>query len=235
MIIDLSCPIEMRGYELLTDDAGTTRAYLKLFNISNKTITGYSATVHWSRDLSDDEINDHIAVDTIEIAEKINFELKLTSDLVRNADRMELYFSSVQFDDGTQWHPADGDLIDVDEQPYLKGMAGQVLREKAGDDAIMYPQTQDRFWRCVCGRINLLTDEKCLRCERERAYVLKELNPKALGLSDEDRELEKDRKIRAVHSIKKVEKAKSDTWMLIGCAAVAVLAFLLLQVLAAVM
>lgn len=235
MIIDLSCPIELRGYELLTDDAGTTRAYLKLFNISNKTITGYSATVHWSRDLTDDEINDHIAVDAIEIGEKINFELKLTSDLIRNADRMELYFSSVQFNDGSSWRPQDGDLVDVDEQPYLQGMPGQILRDKAGDDAIMYPQTQDRFWRCVCGRINLLTDSHCLRCQRERSYVLKELNPKALGLSEEDRKEEKKRKIRAVHSVKKVEKAKSDTWMLIGFAAIAVLAFLLLQVLAAVM
>lgn len=235
LIIDLSCPIELRSYELLTDDAGTTRAYLQLYNLSDKTITGYSATVRWSRDMTDDEVNDNIAVDAIAIDGKMNFELKLTGDLVRNADRMELYFTVVEFSDGTRWKSHDGDLIDVDEQPYLQGPAAQKMRDTAGEDAIMYPQVQDKFWRCVCGRINLLDEESCRRCGRDRNYVLRELNPKALGFTEEEKKQNIKRRKKAMRSVKKVEKAKSDTVFLVACVSAAVLMFLLLQVLAAVM
>ena len=44
MIVDLSCPIELRGYELLMDDNGHTRAYIRLFNLSERAVVAYSAT-----------------------------------------------------------------------------------------------------------------------------------------------------------------------------------------------
>ena len=235
MIIDLSCPIELRSYELLTDDAGTTRAYLQLYNLSEKTITGYSATVRWSRDMTDDEMNDNIAVDTIAIDGKTHFELRLTGDLVRNADRMELYFTNVDFSDGSKWKSKDGDLIDVDEQSFLTGRQAQKMQEVAGLDAIMFPQVQDHFWRCVCGRINTMEEENCRRCGRDRNHVLKDLNPKALGFSEEEKKQNQKRKKKAMRSVKKVEKAKADTVFLVACVSAAVVMFLLLQVLAAVL
>lgn len=233
MILDLSSPIEFRGYELLSDDAGITRSYLKLYNISDRTITGYSATVRWSKDSVEDGTTDHIDVDGIAIPGSTHFELMLSSTCP-GADRLELYFSGVSFEDGGKWTPKDGALVDVGEQPELTGKDAQTLREAAGDDAIMYPQTQDKFWRCVCGRINLLTEGQCRRCGRDRSYVLRELNPKALGMTEPERKKAGKRRRKAMKSVKRPEQAKNDTMLLIGIAAAAVLAFIVMQVLMAI-
>lgn len=234
MIIDLSSPIEFRGYELLSDDNGTTRSYLKLYNITDRTITGYSATVRWSKDSVEDGATDHIDVDGIAIPGSTHFELMLTSSCA-GADRIELYFAGVNFEDGGKWTPKDGALVDVGEQPVLTGKDAQILRETAGEDAIMYPQTQDKFWRCVCGRINLLTESECRRCRRDRGYVLKELNPKALGMTDGEKKKAGKRRKKAMRSVKRPEQAESDTALLIGIAVAAVLTFIIMQVLTAIL
>ena len=187
MIIDLSCPIELRGYELLHDDAGTVRAYIDLFNVSDLTVTAYSGTVRWSRDETQEDANDTVSVDQLAIPGGGRFRLSLSSSLVRYADRLEIYFSRVSFEDAPDWTPKDGDLVDVGEQRALEGAELSRLRQTAGEDALMYPETQDNYWRCVCGRINPLNASECVRCRRERTHVLNDLNRKTVNMNLDDR------------------------------------------------
>ena len=56
----------------------------------------------------------------------------------------------------------------------------------AGEDAVQYPEIQREYWRCVCGRINLLSDGVCARCHRDRNLVLKKFNAKAVRRAQED-------------------------------------------------
>ncbi|MBQ1257051.1 MAG: hypothetical protein IIW08_02665 [Clostridia bacterium] len=180
MIVDLSCPIELRSYELLSDDFGNIRAYIRLHNLTNKKIVGYAATINWYNAITRARITENIAVDECGIEPEDGFKLVHSTQNLAKIDHVEMYFSSVTFDDGTEWKPGSGDLIEIGEQQELTGARLDRLRELAGEDAVQYPQVQKEYWRCVCGRINYLKDEKCVRCRRDRNRVLKQFNQRAV-------------------------------------------------------
>jgi len=183
MIVDLSCPIELRGYELLNDDFGSVRAYIRLFNLSDKCIQSYSATVSWFNALTRARVTESITVDECAIEPGSAFKLIHSTKNIARIDHVEMYFASVGFEDGSVWLPTDGDLIEIGEQKALSGAELDKLKLLAGDDAVQYPQVQREYWRCVCGRVNLLNQDACARCRRDRTEVLKKLNPKAVGNS----------------------------------------------------
>lgn len=219
MIIDLDSPIELRGYEIMHDDSGAARAYIDLFNLSDDTVSAYAATVRWSRDGTEDCVNDYVSVDSIAIPGGALFKLVLSSGGLKYADRIEMYFSRVGFENGAVWEPKDGDLVDVGEFKPLEGEALEHLKQIAGEDAYIFPETQDNFWRCVCGRINPLEADQCMRCRRERNYVLTELNRKAVDLNDEEREMRQHRQRHAAQARTKPTAQNSQTdkyllWML---------------------
>lgn len=187
LIIDLSCPIELRSYELLNDDFGNIRAYIRLQNLSKNSITGYSATINWYNALTRARVTENISVDHCMIDPMSQFKL-IHSTLNRaKIDHVEMYFSSVIYADGSEWKPGVGDLIEIGEQRLLTGAKLDRLKALAGEDAVQYPQIQKEYWRCVCGRINMLTDDRCIRCQRDRNRVLKEFNSRAVMRKDEER------------------------------------------------
>ncbi len=234
MIIDLSCPIEMRGYELLHDDTGVTRARIDFFNVSDNTISGYSGIVRWSRDLSGAGANDPIQVDELAIEGGSDFKLALSTTQVPYADRLEFYFTQVHFDNAPDWKPDDSDLVDIGEQRSLKGEELLRLRNVAGEDAVMFPETQDHFWRCVCGRINPLEAEECARCRRERGYVLSELNRKAVGLDEREAYERTRRQARAAASSSRTLHAQKRTSVYISLLLAACVCFIALAVIIAI-
>lgn len=187
LIVDLSCPIELRSYELLSDDFGNIRAYIRLHNLSKKKIVGYNATINWYNALTRARITESISVDQCEVEPLSQFKLVHSTVNCAKVDHVEMYFSSVLYEDGTEWKPGDGDLIEIGEQPLLTGVKLDRLISLAGEDAVQYPQVQKEYWRCVCGRINLLSEEKCIRCQRDRNHVLKHFNPRAVARRDEER------------------------------------------------
>ena len=206
MIIDLSCPVELRGYELLRDDHGNTRAYIRLYNLSDCVVTAYSATVQWYNGLTRASETENITVDEVFVPPRSFFKLVHSINSDAEADHVEMYFSSVIFSDGNAWKPRDGDLVDIDEQPVLEGMELDLLREAAGEDAVQFPQVQNKYWRCVCGRINLFDRETCLRCGRKRNDVLKNLNRKAvLGIERPQR--------RSVRVARTSKRRRSDAFL----------------------
>ena len=200
MIIDLSCPVEMRGYELLHDDLGRARAYIDLSNVSDHTLSAYRATARWSKDGTDQAQNDYVSVDSLEIAPGDNFRLMLSASAPLFADRLDMYFSDCEFTDAEPWRAEKGDLVDVGETHALQGRELKRLKKRAGDDAIIYPETQDRFWRCVCGRINPLDEAECARCRRSRETVLKELNYREMQSSGQERRQRKARRTAAAQA-----------------------------------
>ena len=228
MLIDLSCPIELRGYELLHDDTGVTRARIDLFNVSDNTICAYAGVVRWSRDETGEARNDSIRVDQLDLEEGTAFKLSLSTNQLRYADRVEIYFTSVDFYDAPTWQPDDSDMVDVGEQKQLEGAELTRLQEAAGDDALMYPQTQDEFWRCVCGRINPLSLDTCVRCRRERQYVLGELNRRAVGMSPEQVWARQKRQARAKAASRQMVRARKDTSLYIALLLAACAAFIAL-------
>lgn len=225
MIVDLSCPIELRGYELLMDDNGHTRAYIRLFNLSDHAVVAYSATTRWYNGLTRADVTENITVDEMLVEPRSGFKLVHSLVDFLNADHVEMYFTSITFEDGTVWKPVDGDLVDIGEQPVLKGEALDRLRAAAGDDAVQYPQTQKNFWRCVCGRINLLTAEECIRCGREQREVLTRFNEKAFS----DKRSDGERRQRPAQAY--AQEKRKKPLLRAGQAAVIVVLMLLLALL----
>lgn len=180
MIVDLSCPIELRSYELLNDDFGNIRAYIRLQNLTDKKIVSYTATINWYNAITRARITENIIVDECEIEPKSQFKLIHSTQNLARLDHVEMYFASVTYEDKTEWKPGNGDLIEIGEQQELVGAGLDRLREAAGEDAVQYPQVQKEYWRCVCGRINYLNSDKCIRCARDRNRVLKQFNRRAV-------------------------------------------------------
>ena len=230
MIIDLSSPNELRGYELMHDDAGAVRAYIDLFNVTDDTVSGYNATVRWIRDETKEESGDYVSVDRIAIPGGGLFRLVLSNSAIRFADRFEMYFSRVSFENGSVWEPKDGDLVDVTEFNPLEDEQLDRLIEAAGVDAVTYPETQDNFWRCVCGRINPLESELCARCRRERNYVLTELNRKNLNLDDAAQKQRRRRIVRSVRSRSDNQDLQTRTQVYTALIVIVTLIFLALSV-----
>ena len=179
MIIDLNCPIELRSYEMQDDDNGSIRAYVSLYNLDEKTITGYKATVRWYNGLKREEYSENITVDSLNVSGRTEFNFLLSGANVKNADHIEMFFSEVTFKNEI-WKVDNAELVDIGEQQLLAGDELDFLRSIAGDDCVQYPQAQSKYWRCVCGRINTLTSESCKRCGRDRGEVLTKLNAKVM-------------------------------------------------------
>ena len=213
------------------DDSGAARAYIDLFNLSEQTVSGYGATVHWARDATREGANDEISVSAIAIPGGGQFKLVLSTNLIKFADRIELYFHRVSFSDGTDWEPKDGDLVDVGEFVPLAGEELDKLKSIAGEDASIFPEMQDNFWRCVCGRINELDQELCRRCMRERNYVLTELNRKSLNQDPQSVRQRERRRRRAKQSNAKVPEKENSIDLYLSVLMIIVAVFVTLSVL----
>lgn len=227
MLIDLSCPIELRSYELLSDDAGVTLASVEMFNLSDFTVLSYKITVHCESSSLGSEYTDTISVDDVAIEGGCTFKLSLPLAL-KAIDKFELVFLEVRFDEGESWVPSEGKLVDVGELTPINGAELDVLKAAAGEDAVRYPETQDDFWRCVCGRINLLNDDVCYRCRRERDFVLKELNAKIIRMTDEayrERLKHQKRALRAHRREKDANAANAYILILITALILFIMAF----------
>lgn len=209
MIIDLKCPIELRGYRIVYDDAGLSIATIDLFNLSDFTISAYSAVFHCEYTQAGTSSDTVLSVDNLAIEGGVEFKLELPVELI-NADKLEMYFSKVEFSDHETWTGSESnDLVDIGELKPLKGDELDHLRDIAGDDAVLYPEMQDKFWRCVCGRINTLDEDECYRCRRQRDFVLTELNSKILNLNEQEAK-ERKRRLKLAKKAREKELYKDS-------------------------
>lgn len=81
------------------------------------------------------DVTENITVDEMLVKPRSGFKLVHSLVDFLNADHVEMYFTSVTFEDGAVWKPEDGDLVEIGEQPVLQGEALDRLRAAAGDDA----------------------------------------------------------------------------------------------------
>lgn len=216
MIVDLSCPIELRSYELLSDDFGNVRAYIRLHNLSQKRITGYSATILWYNALTRARITENIQVDQCLAEPSGDFKLIHSTENKAQVDHVEMYFTSVSYEDESEWKPGNGDLIEIGEQKLLSGVRLDQLKELAGEDAVQYPEIQREYWRCVCGRINLLSDGACARCHRDRNLVLKKYNAKAVRRAQEDASADRPRSGKSRSAFEKKRARQKAFYLLLA-------------------
>lgn len=169
MKLDLSCPIELRGYTL-TAENGQINAELRLYNLSRLRIDSFESVVQWrcaeGRSLAYPFSAAHLRA----VGESFFF-YALNTDRLPEATSVELIFTSVRFENGDSWRSGNGPYANVEPLPFLSSDDLNHLRRRFGEDAVCRPQRDDVYWRCVCGRINADKTSVCARCHRLREDV----------------------------------------------------------------
>ena len=183
MRIDLTCPIEMRGYELICDDRGCVRAYITLNNLAPHAIARFDAIVCWTNSRTGQASAQPFRADRIEAEARSDFRFSLSTTDVPEADVLELHFTRVHFADGeADWIGGQADTVEIDELPEIPGAEKRLLSNIAGEDAVRFPEKHENHWVCVCGRANFRHQHTCSRCLRDRTDVLRNLTRSAVVL-----------------------------------------------------
>ncbi len=181
MKIDLSCPVEMQSFEFLRDDAGNLRVYMRLFNCAQSALTCLEGAVRWINAENDSYTETQFALDMANVGPRSEFELQSSTAGAPERTRMLVYFTRADFADGTKWAGSAESLKSYPGAPILPGAMANSLRAAAGEDAICCAFAHESGdWQCVCGRWNEKDNEKCMRCERERDFVLAHFHPEAV-------------------------------------------------------
>lgn len=181
MKIDLTCPIEIRGYELICDDRGCVRAYITLSNLAPHAIARFDAIVCWANSQSGQSAAQPFRADRLEADARAEFRFSLSTTAVPEADTLEIHFTRVHFADGqADWIGGQAEPVEIDEIPEISGAEARMLTNAAGEDAVRFPEKHEKHWVCVCGRANFRHQTTCARCLRNRTDVLRNLNRNAV-------------------------------------------------------
>ena len=171
MKLDLSCPIEMRGYSLSFAD-GAAEAAVRLYNLTTRRIASFEAIAKWRSSASGKSIALPFCADGLRAGGENGFKLNLSCIRLSDADQLELVFTSVRFEDGDDWRAGAGTIIDIEPLEPISASDLSALRTVAGADAVCFPQQNEQAWRCVCGRMNLKATGTCVRCHRSQLFAL---------------------------------------------------------------
>lgn len=167
MKIDLSCPIEVRGYVLSYTENGM-QAAARLYNLTPRRIASFEAVARWRSGPDGRKIICPFSMEHVHAAGESIFQISLDNNRLPDADRLEILFNTVRFEDGgAEWHAGDGPFAEMSPLPPMSADELSVLKSVAGEDAVCYPRQDSQTWTCVCGRMNPNPSELCARCHRD--------------------------------------------------------------------
>lgn len=164
MKVDLSCPVEVRGYAL-SGDGDAMRASVRLYNLARRRVAWLEGAAGWFS-ASGKRMATPFRADSLRAPGESAFRIALETSRLPDANRLELRFSRVGFDDGDEWRAGDGPFADLEPLPAIAPAELDALRDFAGADAVCYPKQTSQIWRCVCGRLNPNDADTCARCHR---------------------------------------------------------------------
>ena len=216
MLIDLSCPIENQGTFVKTNSE-TNEPYLllKLFNLSDKIITELSFHI-----LVYDANGIELGTVPVELNElnaepKSYFAENKAISLVdlEEAKHFVVQVDKTVFEDGSVYELSEQNIVDVDET--TASVDDALLLRSFVNDAVCFSAEHDTYWRCVCGRANMLSMETCLRCGNPKDEILQKfssseaLSQTIAELEEEERRKEEEEQARLeAEKIEKIKKAK---------------------------
>ncbi|HML45311.1 MAG TPA: hypothetical protein PKE04_01015, partial [Clostridia bacterium] len=162
MWIDLSCPVETERWERV-GDSKRGQIYVHLFNLSEQEIRRVALRLTL-RDAAGNEVKRVMVAQDCEAEARKRFVVHTTADGLPAFDRIDVLPESVALADGTDWAVDEQALMDDAFESLTAGPARVALVALAGKDAVCFPETLGKAWRCVCGRLNPLEADTCARC-----------------------------------------------------------------------
>ena len=190
MKVDLSCPIELWEYTLPAEEKPVCS--FTFMNLGQRPISSVQLELSCF-----DAAGEVIARKTerpmaLAAAAREKFTVEIETE-EKNIDSVELIIEKVWFESGEEWRRAQqAKLIGYTPNELPPNRRLEHLRFVAGSDAVGYPSAQKQAWVCVCGRVNALDAEECIRCGRRRDEVFERFSPEAVQrvIDARERELE---------------------------------------------
>ena len=128
---------------------------------------------------------------------KGRFSGQFMPEHVDGTARVEASVEKVWYKDGVVWRREERNVREYTPNQLPEGRELDRLRAVAGPDAAGYAREDDTVWMCVCGRANRTSEDRCMRCERERTQVLKDYCFSAIDstVGQKERTLEQQSKV----------------------------------------
>lgn len=178
-IIDPSCPVEVVAYDIKIPEKGeSVFVRVKLQNLSHKGIAAVKLVIKCF-----DSFEEPVGGDGSNVVEKILQDLEVEPgayfgdssyieiDKLKETRKVMVLVKRVLFKDNSRWDYKDDSLVELNTK-IIEGRELLNLRNLAGDSAICYAFLSDSHWQCVCGRANTSEANRCIRCNREKEFVL---------------------------------------------------------------
>jgi len=184
MKLDLSCPVELRGY-VLSYSENAVSAEVRLYNLSRRRVAAFEGVAKWRSSSAERSIACPFALEHLRAPGESIFHVTLDNPRLANADSLEILFTCVRFEDGMEeWRAGEGPFAELTQLPPISSDDLELLRKAAGSDAVCFPTTSETYLRCVCGRLNRKEDCLCVRCHRNLEETLRHSPDSVRGFTE---------------------------------------------------
>ena len=170
MQLDLDCPVELLGYDLTRDERGV-RGFVRLFNLSDRAVTGFDAVITWQGDGYASDIP--LQTGALNAQPHEPFILPIEAETAPGGHWSGLFFVQVDFDGAPPWKGNPKRLIKVELPEKPNALELTALQRVAGPDAAVRPLTARDYWVCACGRANPFDSPGCDRCGRTKRECMR--------------------------------------------------------------
>ena len=209
MLIDLKCPVEnLKAIVKTSSETGNPYLLLKLLNIGDKTITSVNLEVK----ILDESENEILSI-PVELTE-LNAQPKeffaqnkaVSLDELYDEKQISVIVRKVTFEnDGAPYEFSEENLTEFDNSEASLNDAMDI--RELFPDAVCFAEEHENYWRCPCGRPNILDTDICARCGANKEEVLKKIGSKS-ALNTAIKEKEEHDRIKAEEDAKNLALKK---------------------------
>ena len=135
------------------------------------------------------------------------FGNKIPITLPENTRKIEISIKKVVTDDGKVIDYSDLEKIIPDEPLFINFPQEFIdsIDKNSVNPIIVYPSKKDKYWQCMCGRINWKNEDICGLCNRN---ISKQISKEEWNSLYNNFLIEKDRKIKEAEQIKRDNEKK---------------------------
>lgn len=222
---DLTCPVEVVSVRIGRQDEpkgqntkengsqekGQIVCVIEFFNLSEKVIDSLQMNILcFAEDGS--RIGGRLVRASARGEARARFSGAFLPEHVEETARVEASVEKVWFQDGVVWRREERNVREYTSNALPQGRELDRLRAVAGQDAAGYAREDDIVWMCVCGRANRTSDDRCMRCQRERAQVLENYSFSAIDstVGRKERQLEKQTRDTLRRSSEETERQMAE-------------------------
>ena len=193
---DLTCPVEIIGVEIHRENesegnTGRIVCLIDFLNLAEREVSSIQMNIICF-DQEDHRLGGRLVRATVHGEAKAAFTGAFAPEHVDGAARVESSVEKVWYSDGVLWRREEKNVREYEPNLLPEGRELDRLRAYAGPDARGYAREDDSVWLCVCGRANRTSEDLCMRCGRERGFVMRQYSFEAIDqtLGDKERSLQ---------------------------------------------